>query len=148
MKRVKVWRLVGLLLLLAGLFASVLLVKQSQDIRSRADLPECGEGRDCNLPGDRAPGGSEQCDGGGGNTMNCCPPGQVRDTNDPATNKCISGSSDGCKPPRKMQNGNCIGNPGGPNLKKCQSDGDCKSNETCAGVGSQKKCLPSKLFTK
>ncbi len=55
---------------------------------------------------------------------------------------------EGCKYPRQCQNGQCIGNPGEPDLKKCQSDGDCKSNETCDGVGSQKKCIPRKLFIK
>ena len=135
------WKLLGVIVLLAGIFIALILVKQSQNVNSSAagragELPPCGDGLDCNYLADGHVAGGTDCRGSANTNYSCCSSGQRRDqTQNPSAARCVD---DGCKPPRHMQNGNCIGNPGvGEKLlryagkNRCQSDSDCSFGKHC-----------------
>ncbi|HLD92512.1 MAG TPA: hypothetical protein VI795_03920 [Patescibacteria group bacterium] len=113
-------KIAGLIILVVGIVAGIVLIQQSQDIRERAS--DClSDGSSCTANG--CPGLCGPCTDG-----LCC--ADIAD-DCPAIDK-------GCKPPRYLQNGKCIGSPGKGILvgqyiskNKCKTDDDCAEGKHC-----------------
>lgn len=91
--RIPIGQVATMTVLVVGLAFGLWQVKQNQNIKKSSASGEtvCPSGLDCNLPGDRAPGGSFACVSPvNGQTFNCCPSGLHRDNMDPTTNNCVA----------------------------------------------------------
>lgn len=139
-KNKKLWQLVGLVILVAGIFAGVLLVKQSQDIRERAGRG-CAPGERCTRD-DGCPGICEinnKCE----DIADDCVPrkDEPSDAGDEGGDD-GDGGSDGapapcntetCPAPKYCQNGRCIGRTGGyGNHPKCDAENPCEEGKGCS----------------
>jgi hypothetical protein len=143
----KHYKLLGLVILTAGVVAGILLVRQSQDIREKAG----NHFEDCTYVGQLCSSITSGCPGhcrkNSVGTLYCSIP--ASQPNGSCTISGVDCETDvHCLNGRKCQNGKCVGNPNKGTLvkqyideNKCKTDSDCKSGYFCSIL---KACISNK----